>query len=68
MKREKYESQLNLRRVMRKNVSDVWLANQTGYSRQTVNNWINGRRDITVGRLHEVAGALEVRVRDHFDE
>ncbi|MBQ5495251.1 MAG: helix-turn-helix transcriptional regulator [Prevotella sp.] len=53
---------------MGKNVSDVWLANQTGYSRQTVNNWINGRRDITVGRLHEVAGALEVRVRDLFDE
>ena len=51
-----------------KNVSDGDLADLINVSRQTVNNWINGRRDITVGRLHEVANALGVRVRDLFDE
>ena len=51
-----------------KNVSDAELAELIDVSRQTVNNWINGRRDVTVGRLHEVAKALGVRVRDLFDE
>ena len=51
-----------------KNVSDADLARLIGVSRQTVNNWINGRRDIHVRWLHEVADALEVRVRDLFDE
>ena len=51
-----------------KKVSDVWLASQIGVSRQTVNYWINGQRDILVSRLHEVADALNVRVRDLFDE
>jgi transcriptional regulator with XRE-family HTH domain len=49
-------------------VSDAELARRIGATRQTVNNWINGRRDVTVGRLHEVADALGVRVRDLFDE
>ena len=48
-------------------MSDADLARLIGVSRQTVNNWINGRRDVTVGQLHEVANALEVRVRDLFD-
>ena len=39
-----------------------------GVSRQTVNYWIDGQRDILVSRLHEVADALNVRVRDLFDE
>ena len=51
-----------------KNVSDAELAELIDVSRQTVNNWINGRRDITVGHLHEVAKVLGVRVRDLFDE
>ena len=50
-----------------KNVSDVWLANRIGVSRQTVNYWINGQRDMMLSRLHEVADVLEVRVRDLFD-
>ena len=49
-------------------MSDVWLARQIGVSRQTINYWINGQRDILVSRLHEVADALNVRVRDLFDE
>ena len=49
-------------------MSDAWLANQIGVSRQTVNYWINGQRDVLVSRLHEVADALNVRVRDLFDE
>ena len=49
-------------------MSDQWLADRIGVCRQTVNNWINGRRDMTVSWLHEVANALEVRVRDLFDE
>jgi DNA-binding XRE family transcriptional regulator len=48
-------------------MSDGRLACLLGVSRQTV-NWINGRRDITVGWLHGVADALEVRVRDLFNE
>ena len=51
-----------------KNMSDGELAGLIGVRRQTVNNWINGRRDVTVGQLHEVASALGVRVRDLFDE
>ena len=49
-------------------MSDGELAGLIGVRRQTVNNWINGRRDVTVGQLHEVASALGVRVRDLFDE
>ena len=49
-------------------MSDAELAEMINVSRQTVNNWINGRRDVTVRSLHEVANALGVRVRDLFDE
>ena len=49
-------------------MSDGELAEKIGVTRHTVNNWINGRREITVGRLHEVADALKVRVCDLFDE
>ena len=51
-----------------KNVSDAELARRLGLSRQTVNNIVNGRRSTTVGRLHEIAEALQVRVRELFDE
>ena len=49
-------------------MSDGELAEMIDVSRQTVNNWINGRRDVSVGYLHKVANALGVRVRDLFDE
>ena len=49
-------------------MSDGELADMIGVSRQTVNNWINCRRDMTVSWLHKVADALDVRVRDLFDE
>ena len=49
-----------------KNVSDAELAELIGVSRQTVNYWINGQRDVTLSRLHEVADVLGVRVRDLF--
>lgn len=49
-------------------MSDVELAELINVRRQTVNNWINGRRDVSVKRLHKVANALGVRVRDLFDE
>lgn len=51
-----------------KNMSDAELARRLGLSRQTVNNIVNGRRSTTVGRLHEIAEALQVRVRELFDE
>ena len=51
-----------------KNMSDAELGRRLGVTRQTVNYWINGRRDMMLSRLHEVADVLEVRVRDLFDE
>lgn len=47
-------------------MSDEKLAELIGVSRQTVNYWINGQRDVTLSRLHEVADVLGVRVRDLF--
>jgi len=49
-------------------MSDAELGRRLGVTRQTVNYWINGRRDMMLSRLHEVADVLEVRVRDLFDE
>ena len=52
-----------------KNVSDAELGRRLGgVSRQWVNAIVNGRKEMTVRRLHEVADALGVRVRDLFDE
>ena len=51
-----------------KNMSDGELADKIGVTRQTVNYWINGQRDMLLSRLHEVADALGVRVRDLFDK
>ena len=51
-----------------KNMSDGELAQLVGVSRQTVNNWINGRRDISLSYLYKVANALEIRIRDLFSE
>ena len=51
-----------------KNMSDAELARQIGVTRQTVNNIVNGRRDVTVRRLHLIAEILDVRVRELFDE
>ena len=49
-------------------MSDAELAQLVGVSRQTVNNWINGRRDISLSYLYKVANALEIRIRDLFSE
>ena len=51
-----------------KNMSDVELARRIGVSRQTINNIVNGRRDTPLSRLHNIADALQVRVRDLFME
>jgi DNA-binding XRE family transcriptional regulator len=51
-----------------KNMSDAELGRQIGVTRQTVNNWINGRRDISLSYLYKVANALEIRIRDLFTE
>ena len=51
-----------------KNVSDAQLANLVGVTRQTVNNIINGHSDPHLSRLHAIAEALGVRVRDLFCE
>lgn len=51
-----------------KNMSDVELARRIGVSRQTINNIVNGRRDTPLSRLHDIADALQVRVRDLFME
>ena len=53
--------------MQEKDVSDAELARRLEVTRQTINNILNGRRDTTVRRLHKIADALEVRVRDLFD-
>ena len=49
-------------------MSDGQLANLIGVTRQTVNNIINGHSDPSLSRLHKIADALNVRVRDLFME
>lgn len=51
-----------------KNMSDAELGRRLGVTRQTVNCIVNGRRDVTVGRLHLIAEILGVRVRELFDD
>jgi DNA-binding XRE family transcriptional regulator len=47
-------------------MSDGQLAERIGISRQAVNSIINGQSDPHLSRLHEIANALNVRVRDLF--
>jgi plasmid maintenance system antidote protein VapI len=54
--------------LLRMRVSNADLARRLGVTRQTVNNMVNGRRDVTVNRLHDIANALGIRVRDLFRE
>ncbi|MBO5549841.1 MAG: helix-turn-helix transcriptional regulator [Prevotella sp.] len=49
-------------------MSDAELGRRLGVTRQTVNCIVNGRRDVTVGRLHLIAEILGVRVRELFDD
>ena len=52
-----------------KNVSDAELGRRLGgISRQAVEAIVKGRKDLTVRRLHLIAEALQVRVRELFDE
>ena len=52
--------------LAKKNMSCSELAARLGVTRQTVNNIVNGRRNITVKKLHVIAKALDVRVKDLF--
>ena len=47
-------------------MSDAELARRINVTRQTVNNIVNGRSDPALSRLHDIADALQVRVRDLF--
>jgi DNA-binding XRE family transcriptional regulator len=47
-------------------VSDAELGRRLGISRQAVNAIVNGRADPTLSRLHQIAAALSVSVRDLF--
>ena len=49
-------------------MSDAELARRISVSRQTINNIVNGRTDPPLSRLHDIADALQVRVRDLFME
>ena len=49
-------------------MSDAELARLIHVSRQTVNNIVNGRSDPALSRLHAIAEALGVRVRELFKE
>ena len=67
MNENKYETQFILGYVLaKKNMSGSELAARLGVTRQTVNNIVNGRRDVTVKKLHAIAKALDVRVKDLF--
>ena len=53
--------------MAKKNISCAELAARLGVTRQTINNIVNGRRDVTVSKLHEIAKALEASVKDLFE-
>ena len=66
--KKKRESQLILGYVMaKKGISCAQLAARLGVTRQTINNIVNGRRDVTVSRLEDIAVILEVSVKDLFE-
>jgi plasmid maintenance system antidote protein VapI len=52
--------------MAKKGISCTQLAARLGVTRQTINNIVNGRRDVTVSRLHNLADALGVSVKDLF--
>ena len=49
-----------------KNVSATALARRIGVSPQAMSKFISGRCDPSLERLHQIADALDVRVRDLF--
>ena len=49
-------------------MSGAELGRRLGISRQAVNDIVNERKDIKVGKLYAIAEALQVRVRDLFKE
>ena len=58
-------AQLILGIVMyKKNISCSELAARLGVTRQTINNIVNGRRDVNASKLHDIAKILDVRVKD----
>jgi len=50
-----------------KNVNSVELARRLGISSQSVSQFVSGRTDPSLWRLHTIADALGVRVRDLFE-
>lgn len=62
------QPRLNLRKVMMKrNVSDTWLAAQIGISRTAINQIINGHTSPSLNRLYQLAEALNVHLFELFD-
>ena len=51
-----------------KNVSQTDLARRMSVSSQSVSRYISGQQDVSLWRLHAIADALGVRVRDLFKE
>ncbi len=49
-------------------MSDAELARRLGIKKQGITAIVNGKKGITVARLHLIAEALGVRVRELFDE
>ena len=49
-------------------MSSVELAQRLGISVQAVSGFVSGRKDPSLWRLHTIADALGVRVRDLFRE
>ena len=47
-------------------MSCVELAQRVGISHQAMSQFISGQKDPSLWRLHTIADALEVRVRDLF--
>ena len=51
---------------MGKNVNCTQLADKVGVSYQAMSKFISGKKDPSLWRLHTIADALGVRVRDLF--
>ena len=51
---------------MEKNVTCVELARRVGITPQSMSRFVNGQKDPSLWRLHTIADALGVRVRDLF--
>ena len=57
---------LNLIRegLQQRNKTQSWLAGELDLELKTINNYINNRRQPTLGQLFEIAKALKMNVKD----